>query len=67
MGRKLNETYYKNRANRIAYLLDDMRRNFKDLVFEMKEFYETEPKGHEIYRLKVVDFLSKALLEKMTK
>lgn len=64
MGRKLNETYYKNRANRIVYLLEDIRRNFREMVFEMKEFAEKEPEGHEIYRVKILEFLGKALLEK---
>ncbi|ACL18577.1 DUF3102 domain-containing protein [Desulfitobacterium hafniense] len=65
MSRNLDAAYHKAKANRIAFLYESMERNFRELRHELKEFAAKEPETYEVYRDKVMDFLTKGMKEKL--
>ncbi|SHN52040.1 DUF3102 domain-containing protein [Desulfitobacterium chlororespirans] len=65
MGNKLDAAYHKAKANRIAFLYESMVQNFRVLSYELKEFAAKDPETYEVYRDKVVDFLTKGMKEKL--
>ncbi|CDX00548.1 hypothetical protein SDC9_09235 [bioreactor metagenome] len=65
MSRNLDAAYHKAKANRIAFLYESMERNFRELRYELEEFAAKEPETYEVYRDKVVDFLTKGMKEKL--
>lgn len=65
MNRVVDASFYKASSNKVAFILEDLTKSFKDLKKEMAEFAERDPDGHEVYRQKVMEFLRKSLLEKI--
>lgn len=65
MSNKLNEAYYKTKANKIAFLYEDMDRTFRELLWEMQEFANMEPDAYKVYKEKIVNFLAEGLKAKM--
>jgi DNA repair exonuclease SbcCD ATPase subunit len=65
MSNKLNEAYYKTKANKIAFLYESMDRNFRELLWELKEFANMEPDAYKVYKEKIVNFLAEGLKAKM--
>ncbi|AGA68059.1 Protein of unknown function (DUF3102) [Desulfitobacterium dichloroeliminans LMG P-21439] len=65
MTNNLTAAYHKAKANRIAFLYESMDRNFKDLLSELKEFEDKEPDTYEVYKKKIVDFLTDGLKGQM--
>ncbi|WP_018307130.1 DUF3102 domain-containing protein [Desulfitobacterium hafniense] len=65
MGNNLDVAYHKAKANRIAFLYESMVQNFRVLCYELKEFAAKEPETYEVYKDKIVDFLTKGMKEKL--
>ncbi|MGI1659267.1 MAG: DUF3102 domain-containing protein [Desulfitobacterium sp.] len=65
MANNLTTAYHKAKANRIAFLYESMDRNLKDLLSELKEFEAKEPDTYEVYKKKIVDFLTDGLKGQM--
>jgi len=65
MNKNLTAAQHKTCANKIAFLYESLDKTFKQLVWEMNEFAAKDPDTHEVYKNKVLDFLTKGLKEKI--
>ncbi len=65
MSNNLNAAYHRAKANQIAFLYESMVRNYRELLYEMKEFAAKEPETYEVYRNKIMDFLAKGVKERI--
>jgi len=65
MGNNLTAAYIKASANKLAFLFESLDRTFKELKWELSEFAARDPDTHEVYKNKVIDFLTRGLKEKI--
>lgn len=65
MSDNLTAAYNKVAANKIAFLYENLDKAFKELSFEMNKFAPIDKDVHAAYKIKVNDFLLKALQERM--
>lgn len=65
MRNNLDAAYHKAKANQIAFLYESMVRNFRELRYELKELAAKEPETYEVYKDKIMDFLTKGMKEKL--
>jgi len=62
---ELDQAYHKSKANKIAFLYESLDRNFRELLWELKEFAKQEPDTYKVYKDKIVNFLAEGLKAKM--
>lgn len=65
INKNLTAAQHKTCANKIAFLYENLDKTFKQLVWEMRELSANDPDTHEVYKNKVLDFLTKGLTEKI--
>ena len=64
MSKNLKSAYNKARANKVAFLYENLDRTFKELVWELGELAAQSPEVYEDYKEKLIDFLAKGLKQK---
>jgi len=65
MSNRLDQAYHKSKANKVAFLYESLDRNFRELLWELKEFAKQEPDTYKVYKDKIVNFLAEGLKAKM--
>lgn len=65
MSNNLTTAYNKVAAGKIAYLLENMDKTFKELSYEMTQFAKLDPEVHAAYIKQVNDFFIKGMQERM--
>ncbi|AFM02286.1 MULTISPECIES: DUF3102 domain-containing protein [Desulfitobacterium] len=65
MSNRLDQAYHKSKANKIAFLYESLDRNFRELLWELKEFAKQEPDTYKVYKDKIINFLAEGLKAKM--
>ena len=58
---KLQATRTKESANRIVYLSESLDKTFKELTWELDQFAGKDQEAHEMYKDKILHFLSRGM------
>ncbi|KGK91389.1 hypothetical protein DP73_03735 [Desulfosporosinus sp. HMP52] len=63
INKNLIAAQHKTNANQIAFLYESLDKTFKQLVWELSSFADKDKDTYEVYKSKVLDFLTKGLKE----